>query len=132
MLQDAVADAHEVVEVVTGRPADQFGQFGDAVGDVADQFELGKINLVNLGGIEIDVNDLLAALLHEEGRLFHDVVAGIDDQIGAVDRTVNIVVVGQGRGADIERVIAVDHTLAHLGVEERNAGGVDELVQLGP
>ena len=70
-------------------------------GNIADNLQLRKIDLVDLGGLVIDVNDGLAAGLHEEGRLFDNVMANVDDQIGALDGAMNIVVRRQCRGAEI-------------------------------
>ena len=63
----------------------------DRSGDVADDFELREVDLIDFGRLVIDMDDGLPARLHEEGRLFNHIVTDIDDQIGLFDRAVNII-----------------------------------------
>ena len=63
---------------------------------------------------------------HDEGRLLDRVVADRDDQVGLVDRPVDIVPLRQGGRAHVEVGSAGDGALAHLGVEERQAGAAHE------
>ena len=51
-------------------PADLGGKAADALGDVSDHFELGEIDVIDHGRFEIDVDDLFAAVFHEEGGFF--------------------------------------------------------------
>ena len=63
----------------------------DRSGDVADDFELREVDLIDFSRLVIDMDDGLTVRLHEEGRLLHHVVTDIDDQIGLLDRAVNII-----------------------------------------
>ena len=63
----------------------------DRSGDVADDLELREVDLIDFSRLVIDMDDGLPARLHEEGRLLHHVVTDIDDQIGLLDRAVNII-----------------------------------------
>ena len=55
----------------------------DGVGNVADDFVVREVDLVDLGRVKVDVDDLLpVAVDHEERRLLDHVVADVDDQIG--------------------------------------------------
>ena len=58
---------------------------------------------------------------HDEGRLLHRVVADRDDEIGPVDRLMDIVALGERRGAHVEVRPASDRALAHLRIEERES-----------
>ncbi len=69
------------------------------------------------------------------GRLLDRVVADADDQVGAIDRLVHVVALGQCGGSHPQLGAAAlgadagDRALAHLGVEERNADAPDALGQ---
>ena len=101
----------------------------DAVGDVADHAGLREIDGIHLGGGEVDVDDLALAGVHEEGRLFHHVVADVENEVGGFEGAVGKVVGGDGAVAEEERVGLVDHALAHLGGDEGDALLVHEGAQ---
>src|SRR3546814_9501179 len=61
----------------------------DRVGDVADHLDVGEIDGIDLGGLGRDMDDRRPARLHEEGRLFDDVVADVDDAVRRLDRAVD-------------------------------------------
>ena len=67
-----------------------------------------------------DMEDPRSVRAHQEWRLLHRVVADRDDQIGAIDRVMHVVALGQRGGAHVETGAAGDRALAHLGVEERD------------
>ena len=92
-----------------------FVDLPDAIGDVADHFGLWEIDGVDGGGIEVDVDNLAFAFLHKEGRLFDDIVADIDDNIGGLDRAVEEVSGGECSIAEEERVPLIDDAFAHFG-----------------
>jgi hypothetical protein len=120
MGEDIVADLQEVAPVVRQFAVQMVGEAAHAVSDIADNFGLREIDLIDIRAVEIDMDDLRAAVPHDEGRFFDGIVADGDDQIGAADRPVDVIVLGQGRGADEQRGISVDRALAHLGCEERD------------
>ena len=66
---------------------------------------------------------------HQEGWFFHRVVADRDDQIGALDRIMDIVALRKRGGAHIEARPAGDGAFAHLGVEEWDLQAPDEIRQ---
>ena len=72
--------------------------------DVADQFGVGIKHLFDMGGACSRHGSPWAAgrLAHQERRLLHGVVADRDDQIGAVDRVMNVVAFRERSGAEIE------------------------------
>src|ERR1700750_590857 len=77
-----------------------------------------------------DIGDLWSgAVPHQEWRLFDRVVPDREDEIGALDRVVNVVALRQRRGAEIELRDAGHRALAHLGVEERDLRTADEMGQ---
>ena len=71
------------------------GEAAHAVGDVADDLNLRKVDLIDVRAIEIDMDHLWAAVPHDERGLLHGVVADRDDQVGAVDGVMDIVALGQ-------------------------------------
>ena len=75
------------------------------------------------------MKDLEATFVHEKRRFLDHIVADIDDQIGRRSRIVDGVVVRKRRGAHVAGMSLVDHALAHLGADERNAGQFDELFE---
>ena len=75
------------------------------------------------------MDHLRSALAHDEGRLLDRVVADRDDQIGPVDRPVDVVALRQRRRAHVEVGAAGDGALAHLRVEERQARAAHEARQ---
>jgi hypothetical protein len=62
-----------------------------------------------------------------KGGFLDGVVADRDDQIGAINRLVNMVVVGERRGAHVEPGFIGDGALPHLRVEEGDLQAFDEL-----
>ena len=60
---------------------------------IANHFNLGKIHLIDLSRLVVDVDDFFATRLHEERRLFNDVMPDVYDQVSAVDCTVQVVAV---------------------------------------
>ena len=106
-----------------------FLELPQAVGDVAHHFDLREVHRIHLGGVEVDVNHFGATGAHEEGRLFHHVVAHVDDQVGLVDGAVYEVAVGQGGVAQEVRTGFVHYPFTHLGGDYRNAQFFHELAQ---
>jgi hypothetical protein len=66
---------------------------------------------------------------HDEGRLLHRVVADCDDEIGLVDRLMDIIALGERGRTHIEVGSAGDRALAHLGVDIRNPHTAHEIRQ---
>src|SRR5262249_50003601 len=66
---------------------------------------------------------------HDEGWLLDRVVADGNDQIGAIDRIVDIVAFWQSGRAHVKTGPAGDGTLTHLRVEERNLHALNEIRQ---
>ncbi len=80
------------IGAVLGQLTKLLAQTGNAFSDIPDHFMLGKIDIVDHGRAEIDVDHLFAAVLHEEWRLFDHVVTDVDYQVGPVDGAVNVIV----------------------------------------
>ena len=77
-----------------------------------------------------DIGDLRSsAVAHQERRLLDGVVPDREDEIGALDRVVNVVALRQRSGAEIELGNAGHRALAHLGIEEGDLRAADEVGQ---
>ena len=76
-------------------------------------------DLFDGGGDIADISDLgSGAGAHQERRLLHGVVSDRDDEIGALDRIMDIVALGQRRSAEIQLGIAGDRAFPHLRIEK--------------
>ena len=71
----------EVREIVI-RTIDCGSNASHAVRNIPDDFDMRKIDLVNIGGIDIDVNYLRRGSVHQKWGFLHSVVANGDDEIG--------------------------------------------------
>ena len=72
------------------------------------------------------MDNFFATQPHEEGRLFHHIVPDIDNQIGTLNRAVDIVLVRQSSSAKEAFVPFADDSHAHLRAEKVDACFVDE------
>ena len=113
------------VPAATGN--DVFLHLPDCIGNIADDFNAWEIDGVNLGGFAGDMNNLGAAWFHEKRRLFDDVMTDIDDAIRSFDGAVDKITRGQGCAAQKFRMTLINHALAQLGREKRDAGLLDKL-----
>ena len=95
--------------------------------DVADHLGLREIDLLDIGRLIADMDHLRPFVAHDEGRLLDRVVADGDDEVGALDRLVHVVALGERRGAHVELGAAGHGALAHLRREVGNAGAQHEL-----
>jgi len=120
MLEDLRSDLLEVNRVVRKFPVQLAGQSGHAVCNVADHLDLRKIDLVDVGHVEINMHDLWSSRAHDERWFLRGVVADRDDQIRAFDRQMDVVAFRQRRRADKQFGIAVDRAFSHLRIEKRN------------
>ncbi len=144
VLLGAVVDAGEDLlaqfeHPVVGRQLafEPLGKRLDGGADVADHLGVRMVDLLDIGGLVADMDDLRpAGALHQEGRLLDRVVADGDDQVGAFDGLVDVVALRERGGAHVEVGAAGDRALAHLGVEERQPRAPHEarkrLDQRGP
>ena len=83
-----------------GRPAlEPVGEQGQAAADVADDLGVREVHLLDLGRRVADVDDRRTARAHQERRLLDRVVPDREDQVGPVDRLVDVVALGQRGGA---------------------------------
>ena len=96
--------------------------------DVADDFGVREKYLLDVGRRVADMNHLEAAgAPMKNGGFAIDVVADRDDQVGAVHPFSCMVVARRKRGgAHVEVRAAGDGALAHLRIEERDAGALHE------
>ncbi len=106
-----------------------FDEQHEARADIADEFCIREEHLLDRRGKIAHMQNLRSARTHEEGRLLNRVVADRDDQVGAIDRVVNIVTLGKRGGAHVESGPARDCPFAHLRVEERDLQAIDEIRQ---
>ena len=95
-------DPLEIAAVKLQRALQQITQTRYGLRQIADNFHLGEVNLIHLRGLIVHMDDLCAAFFHKERRLLHHVMAHVDDEIGALNRTVQIVPVRKRRRAHEE------------------------------
>ena len=107
------------------------GEQLEARADVADDLGMREVDLLDLRRRVADMDHLRPLRAHDEGRLLDRVVADGDDQVGAVDRLVDVVALREGGGAHVELRAAGDRALAHLRVEERDPGAPHEAAEPG-
>ena len=127
-----LVEGEHVIEIPAAVRADVFLDLPHRVGDIADHFDLREVDRIDLGGAGRDVDHGDAVVLHEERRLFDHVVADINDAIRRFDRAVHEVARRQCGAAEELGVAFVDHALAHLGGQERDAGLFDQLFEHPP
>ena len=78
------------------------GQQFQARPDVADHLGMREVDLLDVGRRVADVDHLRPVRPHDERRLLDRVVADRDDQVGLVDRLVDVVALGQRGRAHVE------------------------------
>jgi hypothetical protein len=103
------------------------GQQRQARTDIPDKLRMREVHLLDRGGQITHMQDPRSARPHQERRFLHRIVADRDDQIGAIDRLVNMVALGQRRGAHVEPGSAGDGALPNLRVEEGDFQALHEL-----
>ena len=103
------------------------GQEREARAYIANELCVREVHLLHTGGKIAHVQDLRPPRAHDEGRLLDGIVADGDDQIGAIDRLVNMVAFGQRGGAHVQPGPAGDGALPHLRIEEGNLQALHEL-----
>ena len=77
------------------------------------------------------MDHLRPARPHDERGLLDGVVADGEDQVGAVDRLVDVVALRERGGSHVEVGAAGDRALAHLRGKERQLQPSEEAVQSG-
>ena len=100
-----------------------------AQSDIADELRMREEDFLHIRRQITDMQHDRSLGTHDERRLLHRIVTDGDDQIGAVDRLMNIVALGERRRPHVQVRAAGDGALAHLRVEEGNADAADELRQ---
>ena len=76
-------------EIPVVLPSQTLGNLPEAICDITDHFDVGKVHGVDGGRGEIDVDHLDAARMHEKRRFLDHVVPDVDDEIGRVNGSVN-------------------------------------------
>ena len=93
-LQDAFAQTEQGTGIM--QPAlDAVGQQFKAWPDVTDDLALREIDLLDVGRRVADVDHLRTLGAHDEGRLLDGIVADRDDQVGTVDRLMDIIALAE-------------------------------------
>ena len=130
------APEHDVAQAL--RPAGVrdvaalLGQPREHVVDVADQLDLGREVLVDLGRLGVDDDDLLVApRVPVRGGVLDEVVADGDDHVGVLEAGHGVVARVQPDGAQRLGVGVVEQPLAHEGLGHGDAGRAAELAQGG-
>lgn len=76
-------------------PLETIGQQLQARSNIADHFALRKVDPLHVGRRVADVDDLRTFGAHDEGRLFDGVVTYGNNQIGSVDRFMNVIALAE-------------------------------------
>ena len=114
----------------TGWTGDGFGQRVQAAADVGVQPDGHVVVRVHLGGKPVQVDDLLVAARVDPGRVeLLQLVADGDDQVGAVEAEVDVVVPHEPHRAQRQRVVVGEHALAVEGGRHRDAQRLGEAAQ---
>ena len=101
------------------------------VGDVGLDVEHHGVVVVDLGRLEVDVDDPgRPVVVPEARRVLDEVVADADDQIRGVERDVDVVAALKAHGEEAVRVRHRHRALAHEGVDDPDAGLVGEAPEL--
>ena len=129
-LRDPRGDVRRLVLLVLG--AHRLDELLDHRADVADDRHVGAPHLAELGGIDVDVNDLGVGC--ERRDLARDAVVEArperDEQIGVLHRRDRGVVAVHARHAEAQRVLVGDATASHQCRDDGNAGDLGQLAQL--
>ena len=116
-----------VVEALVERLVD----LPQGVGDVGLDVEHHRVVAVDLGRLEVDVDDPRGPVVVPEARrVLDEVVADADDQVGVVERDVDVVPALKAHGEEAVRVRHRYRALAHERVDDPDAGLVCEAPEL--
>ena len=100
-LQDALAQTQQRAGMM--QPAlDTIGEQLEARTDVAHHLALREVDLLDGGRRVADVDHLRPVRAHDEGRLLDGVVADRDDQVGLIDRLMDVVALAERGRAHVE------------------------------
>ena len=105
------------------------GQQREARADITDHFGMREEHLLDGGRQVAHVQHGRSPRAHDEGRFLHRVVPDRNDQIGAVDRPMDVIAFRERGGAHVEPGPTGNRALAHLCVEERDAHAAHEIRQ---
>ena len=119
---------HEI-EIPRRIGGDGFLHLPHGIGNIANHFHFGEIDGINLRRPHRNVDNRGAAFAHEEGRLFDDVMAQIDDAIRSFDCTMDEIARRERRTAKEFGMPLVNHALAQLSREEGYAGFGDKFLE---
>ena len=138
VVADGVAEPPPLADVEQGQPAlvveavvERLVDLPERVGDVGLDVEHHGVVAVDLGWIEVDVDDSRRAVVVPEARrVLHEVVADADDEVGFVEREVDVVAALKAHGEQAVRVRHRHRALAHEGIDDPDAGLVGEAAEL--
>ncbi|OTP79316.1 hypothetical protein PAMC26577_01995 [Caballeronia sordidicola] len=133
-LQDALAQRRQR-RCVRKLALNVIGKSRETQAKITYHFRMGEEHLFDVGRRVAHMNDLGSVRAHDERRLFDRVMADRQDQVSTVYCLVKIVAFAERRGSHPEFAGFVmancgHGTLAHLGVEKRDAGTSNEFGQL--
>ena len=102
---------------------DQLVQFSQEILQVADDRQVGLLDLVDFRGIDVDVDDLRPAgeLRHLAGHAIVEPHAEGQQQVGIVDGVVGIHAAVHAQHVQRERIVAGETAQAHQGRRHGNA-----------
>ena len=126
---DMLFDFHKTGKIPRILFADTLFNLPDAVGDIADNFLLRKINRIDDSAGKIDMDDLKAIALHKKGRFLNNIVTDVDNQVGAFDGAVQQVVGRKGGVTEKKWMAFIDQSFAHLRTEKGHPGFFDKIVE---
>ncbi len=79
-----ILDFHKTCEIPSRLAVDSFIDLPDAVRDIADNFNLGKIDRIHCRGDKVDMNYLDSFGFHEERWFLDHVVADVNNQVSGL------------------------------------------------
>ena len=101
----------------------------EARANIAYELRMREVDLLDCRGEIPHMQHRRSVRPHEEGRFLDGVVTDGNDQIGAINRVVDIVAFRQCSGPHVEPGHTRDGTLAHLRIEERDLDALDKIRQ---
>ena len=123
------ANFHEPREVPVALHLHLLVELPNAVSDVANHFDLRKVDRIDRSTQEVDVNDVDSPGRHEEGRFFHHIVPDVDNQIGGFNGPMHKVACRQRGITKKQRASFVDDPFAHLRSHAGDTESIDQRPQ---
>gem|GEM_PF-5432124 len=90
------------------------------ISNISHNFQIWLVDFINGRIIKIDMNCLGTTFSDKVSRFFDGIIPHRENEIGFLNRSVDIVFVGECCGSDVLREIFSDDSFPHLRVEKRD------------